>query len=464
MKEQGEQTSRGMTGKKAVLFTVTTTAFLIPFMGSSVNVALPHIAADLDMDAVLLSWVAAAYLLSAAVFLVPVGRIADIHGRKKVYVYGIVVFTTFSFLSGIASSPAALIAFRFAQGIGSAMVFGTGTALLTAVFPRGYLGRALGITVAAVYIGLSAGPLLGGLLTEHIGWRSIFLAVVPLGMSAFVLAVLRLDHDEVEAKGESFDLGGSVVYSMALMFLILGFSRLPEMLGLWLVAAGFAGTGFFLWWESRQRNPVLDIDMIRSNRVFALSNLAALISYSATFAVVFMMSLYLQYIKGLTPQNAGFILVCQPVVMALFSPFAGKLSDRIEPRIVASAGMAMTTVGLIMLAFLDGNSSLGFVVMGLAVLGMGIAFFSSPNTNAVMSSVDSRHYGFAAGMVGTMRLVGQVMSMAMAMMALSVFIGRSRITPEHYSGFVDAMTVAFFVFAVLCFVGMFASLARGKLR
>jgi len=433
-------------------------------MGSSVNIALPSIGKEFTMDAILLSWVATSYLLAAAVFLVPFGRIADIYGRKRILKYGTVIFTIFSLLLAFSTSAAVLISFRILQGIGSAMIFGTGVAILTSVFPVDERGKALGINVAAVYLGLSLGPFLGGFLTQHFGWRSIFLVNVPLGLAVVSLISWKLKGEWAEAKGEKFDFTGSIIYGLAFVAIMYGFSLLPAMSAIWLVLAGALGILAFAKWETQVTSPVFDINLFRHNTTFTLSNLAALINYSATFAVTFLLSLFLQYIKGLSPQDAGLVLVSQPVVMAIISPFAGRLSDKVEPRIVSSVGMLLTSVGLVFFAFLSAETTLKFVVIGLIILGFGLALFSSPNTNAVMSSVEKRFYGVSSATLGTMRLLGNMLSMGIVMLIFATCIGRVQITPEYYSLFLTSVKVAFIVFATLCFGGIFASLARGKVR
>jgi len=450
--------------KRAAAIVAAVGSFLTPFMGSSINVALPLIGREFALGAVLLSWVPTAFLLSAAMFLVPVGRLADIYGRKRIFFYGTAVYTLFSLLSAAAFSGVSLILFRFLQGIGGAMIFGTGVAILTSVYPPQERGKALGINVAAVYTGLSLGPFAGGLLTHYFGWRSVFLANVPLGLLVLVLVWLKLKGEWAEAKGESFDFLGAAVYSLGLVATMYGFSELPSLTGIALVAVGVAGIVAFVAWEGRVKNPVLDVSLFKTNRVFAFSSLAALIHYSATFAVGFLLSLYLQYLKGLTPQDAGLILVAQPVVMALFSPFAGRLSDRIEPRAVASAGMGLTVAGLFALVFLTPETSFGYILAGLILLGIGFALFSSPNTNAIMGAVHRRFYGVAAGTAGTMRMIGQMLSMGIVMVIFAVLLGQARIAPQNYGQFLLGIRTAFAVFAVLCVGGIFASLARGRLR
>lgn len=437
-------------------------AFLAPFMGASVNIALPSIGREFKADAVMLGWVATAYILASAVFLVPFGKLADIHGRKKTFLTGITVYTAASLLCALADSIGALIGFRVLQGIGAALIFGTSLAILTSVFPPGRRGKALGLNVASTYLGLSLGPVLGGVLTQQFGWRSIFLVNLPLGAIIIVFVLSMLRGEWAEARGERFDLFGAGFYGLALVGIMLGFSRFPQKTGFLLFAAGIVLAAGFVLRETKTRNPLIKTELFRANKVFAFSNLAALINYSATFAVGFFVSLYLQYLKGMSPRSAGLVLIAQPVVMTVFSPFAGRLSDKIEPRIVASLGMAISSLGLLLLAFLRGDSALPFVIAGLGVLGFGFALFSSPNTNAVMSSVEKSFYGVAAATLGTMRLVGQMFSMGMAMMILSIFIGRVQITDANPSGFLQALRTGFVVFSGLCFAGVFASLARGN--
>lgn len=196
--------------------------------------------------------------------------------------------------------------------------------------------------------------------------------------------------------------------------------------------------------------------------MFTFSNLAALINYSATFAVSFLLSLYLQYIKGFSAQDAGLILMYQPVVQAIFSPLAGRLSDKIEPRIVASAGMAVTVTGLLLLTSLEKQTSIEFIAVTLVLLGFGFGLFSSPNTNAVMSSVKRKFYGVASATLATMRLIGQTFNMGITTMIFTLYMGRVQIIPEYHPVFLESVTVAFTVFSVLCFIGIFASLVRGK--
>lgn len=450
--------------KRFVLLVTTLAAFLSPFGISSVNIALPSVEKEFRMDAILLSWVTTAYLLSSAMFLVPFGKIADIYGRKRIFTYGVLIFTLSSVGSAFSNSAPMLICFRILQGIGAAATYCIGAALVTSVFPSRELGRVLGINLAAVYIGYSVGPFLGGFLTHYLNWRSIFLVNVLVGLIILFLIFWKLKGQGDEVNEEKFDVTGSIIYSIALLLMMYGFSQLSTMRGVWLILPGALGILAFVKWETKAESPVLDINLFRNNRVFAFSNLAALINYSATFAVTFLLSLYLQYIKKLTPENAGLVLVSQPIVQAFFSPYAGKLSDRTEPRIVASIGMALTAMGLFLFIFLDEKTTLVFIVGSLVLLGFGFALFSSPNTNAVMSSVENRLYGVASGTIGTMRMLGMVLSMGITILIFSTYIGKVQITSEYYPLFLRCVRMAFTFLGVLCFGGILASLARGDVR
>jgi EmrB/QacA subfamily drug resistance transporter len=460
------QTELGTGGisKGVVMLIAAMSSFLTPFTGSSVNIALPSINRELAMSAVSLSWVATAYLLAAAMFLVPFGRVADIKGRKRVFLYGMALDAVASILCTVSKSGTWLIAFRAMQGLGGAMIFGTGVAILTSVFPPRERGRALGINVAAVYTGLSAGPLVGGFLTERLGWRSIFFLNALLGVIVVVTVLGKLKAEWVGAKGEKFDLAGSILYSLSLVAIMSGFSELPSHSGFVLLAMGAIGLALFALWEGRLEYPIFNVALFRHNTVFRFSNLAALANYSATFAVAFLLSLYLQYIKNFTAEHAGLILVTQPIIMIICSPIAGSLSDRIEPGVIASIGMTLTTLALVLLTFLGSGSSLSFIMVSLIILGMGFGFFSSPNTNAVMSSVQKRFYGVASGVLGTMRLTGQMFSMGVTLFLFALYIGGKTITPEYYPVFLKCMKIAFMISASLCFLGIFASIARGRTR
>lgn len=456
------QPSSNPTTRSVALLVATLSSFLTPFMVSAMNVALRTIGSELSMSAVLLGWVGTSYSLATAVCLVPMGKVGDLLGRKKIFLWGILIYTLASLLCAVAPNASSFLAFRVLQGIGSAFIFGTSVAILTSVFPPHQRGQVLGITTAATYAGLSLGPVLGGLLTGMWGWRSIFWVNVPLGLAILPLTWWKLKGEWAEAAGESFDWAGSAIYGVSLAAAMIGFPRLPSPLGIGLTLAGLVGLALFVGWEMRTAGPILNLSLFRKNPIFTFSNLAALINYSATSAVGFLLSLYLQHIKGLSPQRAGLVLVAQPVVMAVLSPLAGHLSDRIEPRTLASAGMALTAISLVPFILLDAQTPFWAIILYLAILGFGFGLFSSPNVHAIMSSVERKFYGVASATLGTMRVIGQTLSMGIATLIFGLYLGQVAITPQVYPQFLASLKPAFAVFAVLCGLGVVASLARGK--
>lgn len=302
------------------------------------------------------------------------------------------------------------------------------------------------------------------MLTQHLGWRSLFLATVPLGLLILAAVWLKMPQEWRESRGEAFDWLGSLVYCLMLTAFMFGFTLLPRYEGLALILAALAALLFFLAWEARTQYPIFQVGLIKGNKVFAFSNLAALINYSATFALTFLLSLYLQYIKGLPPGDAGLILIAQPLVMAVFSPLAGHLSDRLEPRLVASLGMGISAAGLFLFIWLNSQTGLGVIVAGLILVGFGFALFSSPNTNAVMGAVEKKYFGVAAATLSTMRMIGQMLSMGIATLIFYLYIGYAQITPASYPLFLESVKVSFVIFSALCGAGVFFSLARGRTR
>jgi len=451
------------SNKMTVLLVATIASFLTPFMASSVNVALPVIASELSANAIMLSWVTTSFLLTAAILSVPFGRISDIYGMKKVFILGIIIFTIATFLAAFSPTVEFLIFARVLQGVGSAAIFVTGLAIITHVFPPQEVGKAIGLSVSAVFIGLVMGPVLGGLLTQYIGWRSIFYLIAPLGLLATILVFIKLKGQEwAECRGEKMDIIGSVLYAISLLLILAGFSVITSSFGLIMLIIGIISLISFVIWELRVEHPVLEMRLFLHNRKFAFSNLAALISFTGTFAVVFLLSLYLQYIKGMDPRGAGLILATQTLFMALISPIAGRLSDKYPSRILASIGMSIVTVGLIIFAFLNAQTSIYVILLSLVLMGVGSGIFSTPNTHAVMNSVKRRYYGVASATISTMRIIGQTLSMGMVLVIFSIYVGAVQFYPGNYPQLIQSINVMFTISAILGFVAIFASLARTK--
>jgi MFS family permease len=265
-----------MSVKTPVLVATSIAAFITTFMSASVNIALPTIGREMGAETALLNWTATSFLLAAAMFLVFFGKLAVIHGRYRVFSIGMIVFVLSSLGCALSPTIIILVVLRAVQGLGGAMVFGSSTAILTSAFPSGGRGRALGINVRVTCAGLSVGPFFGGLLTQHLGWRSLFVAggVLALGGLAVIAALVR--EEWIGAEGERFDLAGSAIYAAGLALFMYWLSLLPALEGGALILAGVVSIVLFVLRETRIAHPVLSVSLFRGNRVFALSNLASL--------------------------------------------------------------------------------------------------------------------------------------------------------------------------------------------
>ena len=447
--------------RSATLTVVCSAHFLMPFMMSAVGVALPAIGREFTATALQLGLVETFYVLSASIFLLAMGRLGDIHGRRRIFQYGIVLFTLAGGSISQAWSIESLLAMRFLQGMSGAMVMATTMAMVVSVFPPQERGKALGISVASVYAGISCGPFLGGLLVTELGWRSIFYLCVPLGMTTFLITWSKLHGDWADAKGEPFDWRGSLIYAGALLLLIGGASNLDRGAAAWGTAfAGLGGLGLFLAIEARTPYPILNVALLRDNRVFALSNLAALFNYAATFGVTFFLSLYLQYVKGMTARDAGLVLIIQPIIQTVLSPVCGRLADHFPAARVATIGMALCAAGLAVAATLTAGTPLFVVMAMLTLLGTGFALFSSPNVSVIMGSVAPRYLGVASGLNSSMRTLGMMTSMSIITVIFSMLMAGQPVTAATLPQFLMSMRTALLVFCGLCVIGIACSAGR----
>lgn len=452
------------TGKQvSIVAIVAATSFMGTFLISSVNIALPAIEKDFGLNAVSLSWVITAFLLAAAMFLLPIGRFGDLTGILRLFKVGVIIFTVSSLICGLASGSLWLIIFRFIQGMGASLTTTTGPAILVSSFLPQQRGRVLGISVSSVYLGLAVGPFAGGLITQYIDWRAIFFVASALGIITTIITFLYLGKDESTGNtSKKINLTGSVIYMLGLVALVYGSSQIPKPLGWSLMGGGALALVVFWIVENKSAFPVIETKLLKHNRLFAYSNVAALINYSATYAIVFLLSLYLQKIHKLSPRDAGLILIAQPIMMAVFSPLAGRLSDRIQARYLATSGMTILTIGLTAFAFLTPETPEWLMVVLLMWVGLGFAFFSSPNMNTIMSSVNKNQYGLASGTAATMRVLGQIVSMTIATLFFAGIIGTQAIETVPDDLFMKAVKWAFLIFAIISCAGIYFSYNRGK--
>jgi EmrB/QacA subfamily drug resistance transporter len=449
---------------QSILLIVAITSFMGTFLVSAVNIALPSIEHDFSLSALQLSWIITSFILGTALFMLPAGVWGDNSDNSKLFKLGLIIFTLASAICFVAPNGTWLIAARFLQGVGAAFSGTTGQAILVSSFPPEKRGRVLGISVSAVYTGLALGPLLGGIITQHFGWRFLFIIAAVLGIFTIIISILYLkSENKIERVAKKTDKLGTIIFMTGLTTLVYGSSQIPSATGWTLMAISIML--LFLFWkiESRAENPLLNTSLFTKNKLFTYSNLSALINYTSTFAIVFFLSLYLQKIQNLSPREAGAVIIAQPIMMAIFSPVVGRLSDKIQPRYFATLGMAMCTTGLAMLAFLSHDTSIAYIVGVLIWVGLGFALFSSPNMNTIMSSVERKQYGQASGLASSMRVFGQIISMSIITLLISINFGSQSVEAVPDIQFLKALKWGFMIFAIIGIPGIFFSFFRGDI-
>ena len=448
----------------ATLVVVLLTNLVAPFAIASMNIAAPHIGVEFDASATSLTWIILAYLLVTAIFSVPFGRLSDIKGRRKIFKIGLFLFFIASVFIIFAPNMAIFILLRIVQGIGSAMLFSTNLALLVDIFPAEKRGSVLGIAISCVYIGQSAGPVIGGFITHAFDWRAVFVLISVLALVSLVTTMARFPKGEIAIDGnQKIKTSSVILFVLSLGLLLYGIATLMQ--NIWsyfILAAGIILLLIYIRIEVRSDAPLLEVRLFRGNKAFSFALLAVVFNYSAVFSITYLVSLYLQLARGFTADISGLILICQPVVQAALSPVAGRLSDKKPPSALASFGMACCAAALFMFAFISEQTPIPYIIAGLLLTGLGIAFFSSPNVNVIMSSVSSKDYGVATSLNTFARTFGQVMGMALLSLIIHITIGDIPIAEVKPAALIYDMRVSFIVFAMICVAGVIVSLQRNR--
>lgn len=446
------------------LLTVCIAQFMVPFMLTSIGVALPTLGRELGASVMQLGLVEQTYVLSLAMTMLTFGRLGDIVGQRNTFLVGLVVFSVVTLALGLVGNIVTVITLRFFQGLGAAIMLSGSMALVATAFPPNQRARKIGLVSACTYIGLSAGPVVGGFVTQHFGWRHVFLMSTPFGIAAIIICLLGMRGIEKNASGERMDWLGSLVYALGIGSFMTGAAHVQHLgFGIPMMLAGLVGLVVFLGLEQRSDSPLLDVRLLFHNRYFTLSSLAAMGNYAATFGMIFFMSLYLQYAKGLTPRQAGFILLLQPLMQVVTSPLAGRLADRISTARLATAGMLISAVGLLIAALTLGVHTPLWVVGGeLMLIGAGFGIFITPNSTAIMNSVERRQYGVASGMIGAMRTLGMAVSLTTITLIFSLFLGNQSATASNLPQFLLGMRTALILFSIFSCLGMVISHNRGQ--
>ena len=425
-----------------VLFTIGIGTFMSALDGSVVNTLLPVLARELHTSVAGIEWVTTIYLLVISGLLLSVGRAGDLFGHKRLYLAGFALFVIGSALCGLAGSARTLVGLRVIQALGAAMLMATAPAILTRSFPPSQRGRALGAQGTFTYLGLTAGPSLGGWLAGACGWRSVFYINVPVGLVAIALALRSIADDRVRQRNERFDFLGAATFTAGLVTLMVALNQghdwgwgSARTVVLLVVAALLLA--LFVRVERRRASPMLDLSLFGS-RVFSASTVSALLNYACVYAVLFVLPFLLIGGRGLGVQQAGLVLTAQPIVMAVVAPLSGTFSDRIGSRGLATAGMAILAAGLVALGLLVSHGSLGAIAGALAVVGLGVGLFVSPNNSALMGAAPPNRQGIASGVLATARNVGMVLGVGFAGAVLTTVVAHAAVPAEGLAAGVRA--------------------------
>jgi EmrB/QacA subfamily drug resistance transporter len=447
--------------RSIVLLACCMSVLIAPMTGTMANLSLKFIGADMGVGTHDLGWVSTIFFLASVLALVPLSKVADIHGKRKVMAIGLMIMAVGSLSCGLSPNYQMLLASRMLTGIGTAAIMCTGVSMLADVYPAQSRGKAFGINTASVYLGLSMGPLVGGVVVDVLGWRSVFFIMVPITLFTLV-PLLLFKGDFRPSSGKKLDVKGSAMYIAAMALALYGLTMLPDPLGIPCLAAGVALIAMFGRMMLRSEDPVLDVGIFR-NSVFSRSMVALFFNYASSFMVAFFCALYFQGVCGMSATSAGLMLIVQTAIQCALSPFFGRISDRTDPRLLPTAGMLITATGLSMVATFGEGTDLLFAGAAFAVLGIGFAMFTSPNTNVIMSSVGLKDYSAASAMIALFRQVGSVASMAMAMAFVALIMGSLDVLDETtIPAFIQTMHVSFAVCVVLCIVGAGFSWFRGS--
>jgi len=442
--------------KRYLLILAALATFLSAFTTTSITVALPTIATQFQINAIFQNWIATIFLLAVAICSAPFGKISGKIGLKKFLYLGVSILSIACLGAALSPSAEILLGFRAIQGVGSAMISVSTVALVAQSMPFEERGKALGMNIASVYIGLTVGPVVGGFITQHFGWEGIFFLMIPFLIIDLILGYLKVPDEWKMGEKDKFDYLGTFLYALGIPFAIYGFTSINTPTGLILTIIGVLILIGFGIYELKQKTPVFEVKLFKNTK-FSSSTLAALISYLATFVVTYIITYHLQYIKGMDPQTSGIVLIVTSGLMALIAPFSGRLSDKIDPQKLSALGMGLVAVSVAILSFLDANTPLYIIVIAMAIEGIGIGIFTTPNTNSIMSSIPRKFTSIASATVATARVIGQTLSLGMLTIIFAFIMGSVQILPKNYPQLIQSSQIAFIISTILCIIAIILS-------
>lgn len=459
MSESSEQKS---SVAKFALIIVCLGSIIGPLGMASVNIAIPDLAADLLANAQMVSWLPTLFILSSVIFMLPAGKLADNFGRKRIYTYGLALNAFSSFMCGIGTSIEWVLFWRFVQGGASAMIFGTGVAIITSVTPSHKRGAALGISAACIYVGLTVAPAVGGWLTELWGWRSVFLFQVPIVVALLLLIKMRLLGEWKNHKKTQYDWWGTGIFAVFSASLVYGLSLLPSIWGGVLLGLSAVSLALFVFHQSRSRRPLIRVQMFRESRVFSMSLTTSLLMYASNVPLIFLLSLYLQFVKDLSPLQAGQVIMVQALSMAIMAPLSGKLADRFQARLIATLGCVIVACGMLVLSLMNTDTSIIFIVGSLLLIGVGFGLFSTPNNNAIMGAVQLQEVGVASASMNLARTIGNLLGMSLVNLMVHYYLGDAQLTQEQNPALIKTVEMALNMSLAFVVVACMISGLRGR--
>ena len=454
-----------LSDRRAAAIVAVATAFFTPFASTSFNVAVPLMGKEFGSNASSISWVVSAFIFASVAAIIPFGKIADSKGKRMVLLVGVFIFTVSSAATAIANTLPLVIICRIFQGVGGAMTNCTNIPILIEIYPDNMRGKALGMTVSSVYFGMTAGPVVGGLATHYFGWRAVPIFISVVALFALIVTIFRLPktagRKPEDAASKKINVFSIILYVVSIIAVMYGFTTIGQNnFSYFCFVIGAILLVVYIRREFRVPNPIVEVRLWKNNINYTFSNITALLNYSATFAVSYLVSMYLQMSRGFDADITGIILISQTIMQAFISPVAGKMSDKKSPYTLATVGMILCTISLGSYIFVNNSSSIVHVIINLVIVGVGIGFFTSPNTNAIMSAVEQKDYSVASSIVSGMRFIGQIISMAIITIIMNAFIGDIPIADADPKNITFSMNIACIVFTILCGIGVFISFQR----